>query len=80
MAIKKCKYNSYSFMESNRCSLTQKLNFCKLCLIEKVFIINALNDSQLLIKKSKLINTCHPQNKLLIKCLEKNNKRHDSTD
>ena len=27
-----------------------KTNFCKLCLTEKVFIINALNDSQLLNK------------------------------
>ena len=56
-----------------------KINFCKLCLTEKVFIINALNDSQLLNKKSELINTCRHQNKLLLKCL-KRNKRHDSMD
>ena len=36
----------------------EKTNFCKLSLTEKVFIINALNDSQLLNKKSELINTC----------------------
>ena len=33
-----------------------KINF-KLCLTEKVFILNALNDSQLFNKKSELINT-----------------------
>ena len=41
-----------------------KVNFCKLCLTEKVFIINALNDSQLLNKKPELINKCRHQNKL----------------
>ena len=57
-----------------------KINFCKLCLTEKVFIINALNDSQLLNRKSELINTCRHQNKLLLKCFKRNNKRHDSID
>ena len=57
-----------------------KINFCKLCLSEKVFIINALNDIQLLNKKSDLINTCRHQNKLLLKCLKRNNKKHDSMD
>ena len=56
-----------------------KINFCQLCLTEKVFIINALNDSQLLNEKSELINTCRHQKKLLLKCL-KRNKRHDSMD
>ena len=55
-----------------------KVNFCKLCLTEKVFIINALNDSQLLNKKSELINTCRHQNKLLLKFLKRNNKRDDN--
>ena len=57
-----------------------KINFCKLCFTEKVFIINALNDSQSLSKKSELINTCRHQDKLLLKCLKRNNKRHDSID
>ena len=57
-----------------------KINFCKLCVTEKMFIINAFNDSQLLNKKSELINTCRHQNKLLLKCLKRNNKRHDSMD
>ena len=36
-----------------------KINFCKLCLVEKVFIMTALHGSHLLNKKSKLLNTCH---------------------
>ena len=51
-----------------------KIKFCKLCLTEKVFLINTLNDGQLL----KFINTCRRENKLLLKCLKKNNRRHDS--
>ena len=54
------------------------INFCKLCLTEKMFIMNALNGSQLLNKNSELINTCRHQNKLLLKCLKRNKKRHDS--
>ena len=58
----------------------RKVNFCKCCLTEKVFIINALNDSQLLNKNSELINMCRHQNTLLLECLKRNNKRHDSMD
>ena len=47
-----------------------KINFCILCLTEKVFTINALNDSQLLNKRSELINTCRHGNKLLLKRLK----------
>ena len=36
-----------------------------------MFIINALNDIQLLNKKSELINACYHQNKLLLKSLKK---------
>ena len=57
-----------------------KIKFCKLCLTEKVFIINALNDSQLLNKKSELISTCRHQNELSLKYLKRNNKKHDSMD
>ena len=57
-----------------------KINFCKLCLTEKVFIINALNESQLISRNSELINTCRHQNKLLLKCFKRYNKRHDSMD
>ena len=38
------------------------------------------NDNQLLNKKSELISTCRHQNKLLLKCLKRNNKRHDNMD
>ena len=58
----------------------RKTNFCKLCLTEKLFILNALNDNQLLNKKSELINTCRDQNKILLKCLKRYNKRDDSMD
>ena len=57
-----------------------KINFCKLCLTEKVFIINALNDSQLLNQNSELINKCRHQDKLLLNCLKRDNKRHDGMD
>ena len=62
------------------CSLTQKLTFINYVLTEKVFIINALNGSHFLNKTSELINTCRHQNKLLLKYLKRNNKRHDSMD
>ena len=55
-----------------------KIKFCKSCLTEKVFIINTLNDGQLLNKK--FISTCRRENKLLLKCLKKNNRRHDSVN
>ena len=54
-----------------------KTDFCELCLTEKVFIINVVNDSPLLNKKSELLNTCRHQIKLLLKCLKRNNKMHD---
>ena len=57
-----------------------KINFCILCLREKVFIINSLNHNQLLNKKSELINICRRQNKLLLKCLKRNNRRHETMD
>ena len=39
-----------------------------------------LYDSQLLNKKSEFINTCRRQNKVLLKCLKRNNGSHDSMD
>ena len=54
-----------------------KINFCKLCLTEKMIMINALNNSQLLNKTPELINACRDQNKLLLKCLKRNNRRHE---
>ena len=48
-----------------------KLNFCKLCLSEKLYIIKSLNDPKFLNKKSELVNTCRHQSKLLLKSFEK---------
>ena len=42
-------------------------DFCKLCLIEKLYILNALGDERCLNKRTKLISKCCHQNKLLLK-------------
>ena len=59
-----------------------QLNFCKLCLSEKFYIIKSLNDPNLLNKKSELVNTCRHQSKLLLKSFKKNrySKRNDTMD
>ena len=59
-----------------------QLNFCKLCLSEKFYIIKSLNDPNLLNKKSELVNTCRHQSKLLLKSSEKNrySERSDTMD
>ena len=44
-----------------------QINFCKLCLSEKFYIIKLLNDPNLLNKKSELVITCCHQSKLLLK-------------
>ena len=40
---------------------------CKLCLMEKYWIIKNLNNPNLLNKRSELINKCRHQNKILLK-------------
>ena len=40
-------------------------------------MINALNDSRLVNKKSELINTCRHQNKLLLKSLKESNRKYE---
>ena len=42
-------------------------SFCKLCLTEKLLILNALGDDKCLNKKTEFINKCRHQNKLLLK-------------
>ena len=42
-----------------------KTDFCKLCLMAKFYILNALVDERCLNKKSEFINKCHHQNKLI---------------
>ena len=51
-------------------------NYRKLCLAEKFYIIQPLDDENLLNKKSELVNKCQHQNKLLLS----NVKRNDSMD
>ena len=41
--------------------------FCKLCLMEKLYILNAFSDERCLNKISEFINKCRHQNKLLLK-------------
>ena len=52
------------------------LNYCKLCLTEKLFIIIFLDECNLLNKISDFFSECRHQNKLLL-C---NKKRNDSMD
>ena len=49
-----------------------QLNFCKLCLSEKFYIINSLSEPNLLNKISELVNTYRYQSKLLLKSFRKN--------
>ena len=48
------------------CSKTTS-EFCKLCLMEKLYILNAFGDERCLNKISEFINKCRHQNKLLLK-------------
>ena len=43
-----------------------KSDFCKLCLTEKYFILNNLGNNKLLNKKSKFVNKCRHQKKMLL--------------
>ena len=40
---------------------------CKLCLMEKYWIIKYFNDPDLLNKRSELINKCRHKNKIMLK-------------
>ena len=53
-----------------------RIDCCKLCLSEKLFIIKSFDNNQLLNKKSELVNTCRHKNKLLLKCLKRNYSRN----
>ena len=44
-----------------------KLNFCKLCLTEKYYILNALGNPSLLNKRSEFVSNCRHKHKLLLK-------------
>ena len=44
-----------------------RFNYCKLCLMEKLYINNSIADERLLNKKSEFVSKCRHQNKLLTK-------------
>ena len=44
-----------------------RTNYCKLCLTEKLIIINSLDDPNILNSRSEFISKCRHQNKLMIK-------------
>ena len=46
-----------------------RFNFCKLYLMEKLYINNSIRDERLLNKKSEFVNKCCHQDKLLLKKL-----------
>ena len=48
------------------------IDFCKLCLMEKLYILNALEDQRCLNMKSEFISKCGHQNKLLLKNIKDN--------
>ena len=47
------------------------LRMCKLCLTEKPWIVNHINDNNMLNKKSELINKCRHLKKFLLKHVKK---------
>ena len=57
-----------------------RINFCVLCLTEKLKIIHMFDDPRSLNKKSELVNTCRHQNKLLLKSFKRNSRDNDSMD
>ena len=48
-----------------------KSKVCKLCFSDKFWLLEHLNDKQLLSKKSEFISKCRYENKLLVKSPEK---------
>ena len=44
-----------------------KINYCKLCLLEKLHIIDFIDGNRLLNKRNEFISGCKDQNKLLLK-------------
>ena len=44
-----------------------RFHYCKLCLMEKLYINNSIEVERLLNKKSEFVSKCRHQNKLLIK-------------
>ena len=55
-----------------------KINFCKSCLTERLFIIKSFDNNRLLNKNSELVSTCRYKNDLLLKGLKRNSRRNDA--
>ena len=49
----------------------QKINYCPLCLAEKLHLIEHLNDNRLLNKRNEFITGCRHQVKLLLKSFKR---------
>ena len=56
-----------------KCSIVEKIysntkiNYCKLWLLKKLYIIDFIDDNRLLNKRNEFISGCKHQNKLLLK-------------
>ena len=50
-----------------------KINYCKLCLLEKLYIIDFIDDNRLLNKRNEFISGCKHQNKYFY-CLKIQNE------
>ena len=53
-----------------RTNSVQNNGRCNLCLYEKLFIINSIDDRRLLNKRSELISKCRHENKFLLRTLK----------
>ena len=56
------KWSTFEKIYSNT-----KINYCKLCLLEKLYIIDFIDDNRLFNKRNEFISGCKHQNKLLLK-------------
>ena len=60
-----------------KCSIVERVNGnanstrCNLCLTEKLWIINSINDENCLNKRSELISKCRHLKKVLLKSVKK---------
>ena len=57
-----------------------RIDCCKLCLTGKLFIIKSFDNTQLLNKKSELVDTCRHKNKLSLESLKRNRSKNDTMD
>ena len=55
----------WSIVQKSCCNT--KINYCKVCLLEKLYIIDFIDDNWLLNKRNEFIGGCKHQNKLMLK-------------